>query len=280
MHNNGMYFALLQHGAEYVFFIETALKVWRVTAVTMGCCSEPDVTSPTSCLKLTNMEIDADQPGFTILTSPPIFDRIFGHCAAGTLQRIARTCRGAHEAVSDYLTHAMSAQYSQQLSRFFPKHEDLLAFRQLQANLQFLVSGSQALQLLSRSIFARTDLDLYVWPYQAMEVAKWLISRGYVHAPYHEGRTLEEEMARMTNLTEHRTDHELRYGTNGVRGILNFRKQTQGLNDDESDEDEDDEDAIEIQIIATTSSPLHTILGFHASALTPCHLPVFADSDE
>jgi len=213
------------------------------------------------------MEVDIDEPGFTILTSPPIFDCLFSHCTAGILQRIARTCKGARAAVSNYLTHTLSAQYSQQLARFFPKRDDLLAFRQLQADLQFLVSGSQALQLLSRAIFERTDLDLYVWPYQAMEVAEWLMSCGYLHAPYHEGRTLEEEMARMSSLIEDLTGNDLKYGTDGVRGVLNFRKQQKGA--------EKGDDVVEIQIIATQASPLHTILGFHASALIQQHVGIF-----
>ena len=60
------------------------------------------------------------------------------------------------------LTHALSVRYATQLARFFPDPGDVLAFRQLQTELQSLVSGSHALQLLDRTVYQDSDLDLYV----------------------------------------------------------------------------------------------------------------------
>jgi len=123
------------------------------------------------------------QSAYTVLTSPPIYDHLYEYCSPRTLLRIARTCKGADEATKEYLSHTFSIRYAAQLRRFFPEAGDVLCFRQLQADLEFLVFGSQAQQLLDCSLYSTSDLNLYVRLDHISAVAEWLTARGYHFVP-------------------------------------------------------------------------------------------------
>ena len=216
------------------------------------------------------MDNRIDQPGYIILTNPPIYDRLYEYCTPGLLRRIARTCRGAEEAVNEYLTHALSVRWTTQLARFFPKPEDVNSFRQLQANLQFLVSGSQALQLLGRTVYRDSDLDVYVWPDQAQPVAQWVRNRGYQFVPNEQSlhstfeRALEDMLARRGISSDPEDWHlDGSYDSPGIRWVFNFKKRRVGTK--RSTPLSDDTNVETVQIIVTRTSPLKTILRFYSS---------------
>ncbi|KZV93092.1 hypothetical protein EXIGLDRAFT_768420 [Exidia glandulosa HHB12029] len=94
-------------------------------------------------------------------------------------RNIPGACNGASQAVADYLKHRFTVDLSRLLSRFFASWDEVLDFRRLQANYQFLISGSTALQLLDRTIYPNSDLDLYLFPNDAKAVGRWLIEHGY-----------------------------------------------------------------------------------------------------
>jgi len=218
------------------------------------------------------MDVDSNQQGYIILTVPTIYDCLYEYCSPGMLQRIARTCRAAREATADYLTHALSARYTRQLARFFPAASDVSAFRQLQADLQFLVSGSQALQLLERTVYPDSDLDIYVWPHQAKVIGEWLIARGYRYSPYNippVRSTFEEALRDMSpSRSEPGWGHVTnanQYGLPWALGVFNFKKHRSHEIDMVTGEDVVTTD--DIQIIVARDSPLAAILHFHSSAL-------------
>ena len=224
------------------------------------------------------MEVDSNQQGYIILTVPTIYDCLYEYCSPGMLQRIARTCRAAREATVDYLTHALSARYTRQLARFFPAASDVSAFRQLQADLQFLVSGSQALQLLGRTVYPESDLDIYVWSHQAKIVGEWLLARGYRYSPYNippVRSTFEEALRDMSSLRgepgwNHVTTAN-QYGLPGALGAFNFKKHRSHEIDVTTGEDVVTTD--DVQIIVARESPLAAVLHFHSSTLKHFNSP-------
>ncbi|KZV79819.1 hypothetical protein EXIGLDRAFT_781788 [Exidia glandulosa HHB12029] len=233
--------------------------------------------------------------GLKLLTSPPVFDTLYPLCSPGELCRISKTCNGASQAVTNYLTHTISIDLSRLLSRFFGSQEEVLEFRRLQAQFQFLISGSAALQLLDRAVYAKSDLDLYLFPNDAEGVGRWLIERGYTFAPYRgEQKTFDEALESMplpmAELTDAERYDRTQYGLPGVRDVLNFRKSVErramavartrpsgplpSLDSDtdssglpSSDDDDATDENVEIQLIVADVTPYEAILKFHTTVV-------------
>jgi len=199
------------------------------------------------------------QSAYMVLTSPPIYDHLYEYCSPRTLLRIARTCKGANEATKEYLSHTFSIRYAAQLRRFFPEAGDVLCFRQLQADLEFLVFGSQAQQLLDCTLYSTSDLNLYVRLDHASAVADWLMARGYhfvpeIHRPSRSTyvQTLAEMFADdYHRLSDHRVElnFKMHWASTSV-GSLRVRNSWEEAS---------------VQIVVVRDSPLRTILKFHAS---------------
>ncbi|KZV93091.1 hypothetical protein EXIGLDRAFT_674411 [Exidia glandulosa HHB12029] len=205
--------------------------------------------------------------GLKILTSPPVFDALYEFCGPGTLCRVAKTCNGAHQAVDNYLTHTLSA--TTQLARFFG--QDALEFRRLQAELQFIISGSQALQLLERTVYPKSDLDIYVFPLDAEVLGRWILARGYEFTHWHgngipdhtvAGLAFAAALAGMPDLIDTDIPHNPPardwYDIPHVRAVFNFEKRVPGLA-------EGDDDTRQVQIIVADITPVQAVLGFHAT---------------
>ncbi|EJD35691.1 hypothetical protein AURDEDRAFT_92973 [Auricularia subglabra TFB-10046 SS5] len=200
--------------------------------------------------------------GLKLLTSPPVFDALYASCSPGALARIAKTCAGAHEAVDNYLTHTLSV--NKVLSRFFTE-EEILEFRNLQAQLEFLISGSTALQLLDRTIYPKSDLDLYTFPNDAEELGYWLIHRGWqFRRLYDEHITFEEALEvmppRMEDETPERRKERADYDADVVRDVFHFSKA-------QYDADGEELERLEIQIIVADVCPLQGVLAFHSTVV-------------
>jgi len=124
-----------------------------------------------------------DQSAYVILTSPSIYDQLYQYCTYLTLFFIARTCKGARDAAMDFLSHTFSIRYAAQITQFFPHPGDVNNFRQLQADLEFLVFGLQAMRLLDRSVGPVSCLNIYIKEENIRLLAEWLKARSYHFVP-------------------------------------------------------------------------------------------------
>lgn len=191
--------------------------------------------------------------GFKILTSPPVYDSLYAECGPGTLCRVAKTCHGAHAAVDDYFRHALD--FTRRMARFFG--DDALDFRRLQAETHFIVSGSQALQLLDRTVYARSDLDIYAFPQNVRRIGRWLLARGYRYSSSSPDSNMfdlvMESASRRTACAQY--DDSL-----GVRDVFDFQKPCGSAEEDHSDT------VLRVQIIVADIAPVDLVLRFHSSA--------------
>lgn len=200
--------------------------------------------------------------GLKLLTSPPVFDVLYASCSPGELARIAKTCAGAHQAVDNYLTHTLNV--NKLLAPRFFSEDEVLEFRNLQAKLQFLISGSTALQLLDRTVYPKSDLDVYTFPNDAAEVGNWLIGHGWRFGnSWSGGATFERALAGMPPLMEDesaaRQQERETYDSDVIRDVFHFYK---------TDHDENGEEVeLQLQIIVADICPMHAILSFHCTVV-------------
>ncbi|KZV80361.1 hypothetical protein EXIGLDRAFT_756312 [Exidia glandulosa HHB12029] len=210
--------------------------------------------------------------GLKILTSPPVFDSLYAFCSPGDLCRVAKTCNGASQAVTNYVTHRFTIDLSRLLLRFFASQEDVLEFRRLQAKHQFLISGSAALQLLDRTIYPDSDLDLYLFPNDAEAVGRWLIGRGYEFSPDVRGGQTFEEAVKFAKLDREHDDRyeDSEYALPGVRDVLSFTKlidRTPRWPGQPSLSHILEDKFTEIQLIVSDVTPYEAILKFHSTVV-------------
>ncbi|KAI0364887.1 hypothetical protein BV20DRAFT_903328, partial [Pilatotrama ljubarskyi] len=95
------------------------------------------------------------------------------------LLRFARTCRAARTTVQVYLNarHGVNAR----LARFF---DNPIAFRSLQARTGTVISGAHALHFFTGTpCFLSASLDIYVYPFHAPEIGRWLTEHDYEFVP-------------------------------------------------------------------------------------------------
>ncbi|EJD35694.1 hypothetical protein AURDEDRAFT_92975 [Auricularia subglabra TFB-10046 SS5] len=200
--------------------------------------------------------------GLKLLTSPPVFDVLYASCSPGELARIAKTCAGAHQAVDNYLTHTLNV--NKLLAPRYFSEDEVLEFRSLQAKLQFLISGSTALQLLDRTVYPKSDLDVYTFPTDAAEVGHWLIAHNWRYGdPWNAAMTFEQALDGMPPLMEdetaaRRAERE-RYDSDIIRDVFHFHK----TGYDEHGEEVE----LQLQIIVADVCPLQAILSFHCTAV-------------
>jgi hypothetical protein len=175
------------------------------------------------------------------LDRPTISDVLFSCISPATLVRVSRTCQLARFAVQDYRQRAHNI--NRHLRHFL---NDPLGFRELQARTGTVISGSNALQFMDRTFYPEADLDLYVYEHHADEVCRWLLlhaGKGYVLAPGSPGYNREEPEP---------------YDMPSVASIATLI----------ADQKPDGADPIrlKVQVMATRSSPVASILQFHSSA--------------
>lgn len=110
---------------------------------------------------------------YALLDRDSIYDILFGHCSSATIYRLGSTCHFARRAMKEYTRRAFDIQ--KHFTRFFT---DPITFRCLQARTLAVVSGSNALQFLDRTVYPNSDLDLYVSSRHAAEVCDWIVKSG------------------------------------------------------------------------------------------------------
>jgi hypothetical protein len=118
------------------------------------------------------------------------------------------------------------------LDKYFQHHE-IQQFQTMQERTGTVISGSSAVQFFHRSIWPESDLDLYVEEPFAAECGRFVIECGYTPG----SRSI------MKNGSE-----DSDYGLKSIHSIMDFTK-----------------GSLKVQVIATESSVMKTILGFHSS---------------
>jgi hypothetical protein len=179
-----------------------------------------------------------------------LYDSVFACLSPGTLARYSRTCRGSRDAVLAFNRRAYNI--NRHLSRFFDNPHE---FRAMQACTGTLISGSNALQFLDRTLYEDADLDLYVDDLYREEVGRYLERIGYRFEP-RQGQTAPfggstYHKNGLTGFTPPAAEVEIYYGMRGVAVVFNFIKKGPPM--------------LKIQLITATNSPLEIIINFHSS---------------
>ena len=186
----------------------------------------------------------APSPIATLLNTKAVSDTLFNYLTPASLIRTALTCRAAKLAVATYMQGAFDI--NKHLSRFFP---DPVAFRSLQARTGSLISGSNALQFLNRTVYKKSDVDLYVPQWNAKVMVEFLHSLGYEYCPSPELPDLQAALELDSPPAQSSSIYELR----GVIAVLRFLNPT--LSKD---------GPLEVQVM-TTKVPVECVLHFHSS---------------
>lgn len=185
-----------------------------------------------------------------ILTNDLLFDIIFDACSSASIIRISHTCRTAYAAVQSYMVLAFDVNVL--LSRYFP---DPLEFRTLQRSTGALISGSTALQFFLREHYPESDLDVYVRKEAHIEVARWVLAKGYRFTPsQHQDPDFE-----IAALNEDPSDEHFYDMMSGIFNVLTFVKPLEN----------DPEKELKVQVIGATYTPMNAIFGFHSSMFFP-----------
>ena len=190
-----------------------------------------------------------------ILDRPPICHELFAYLSPASLFRFARTCKWARDAATMYCKTAFDIDVI--LHRFF-LHP--LAFRALQASTGTLISGSTALQLLNRTQYRSSDLDLYTHPGYAKEIGLWLVRcnnyhyvthRGGVQIPFNDVQCIEWSPSRTTSPQSDDDDGEYPYS--GLHDVYCFQKTSA------------DGKVVRVQIMSSYNTLMECFMAFHSS---------------
>ena len=208
-------------------------------------------------LSCTRVAPDRQSQWCRIMRCPPISDDIFVCLTPASLIRLSLVCKKTFSAVQQFYKRAYNI--NRHLSRFF---HDALSFRSLQARTGTLISGSNALQFLERTVYKDSDLDLYTHPGFTTDVANWLMNcEQYTFVPMNpsHGHTFDDVTtigwSPWTGDSPHGVaDGNLHdYDGNGIHDVYHFERL--------------DENGYRrrVQIISAQHSPMYCILAFHSS---------------
>ncbi|KAH8115924.1 hypothetical protein DFH11DRAFT_1246336 [Phellopilus nigrolimitatus] len=198
---------------------------------------------------------------YEVFERDAVYDSLFGHCSPASIFRIGRTCRAGRRAAQHYARRTFDI--NKHLGRFF---SDPLKFRALQARTGLVVSGSNALQFMDRTVYPDSDLDLYVSSKNAPLVCKWIVENGgkeYRFVPsgaqIAKGiRTVQlallahrqREDVTLADIDERASFWDF-YHMNRIRQVLNFES-AEGL---------------DVQVIVSHNTPMECILSFHSTVV-------------
>ncbi|EIW78038.1 hypothetical protein CONPUDRAFT_168000 [Coniophora puteana RWD-64-598 SS2] len=194
-----------------------------------------------------------------IFSRAPIYETILSELSPRQLIRTSWACQTAHDAVQAFIHHEYDV--NRHLSRYF---SDPLAFRSLQARTGTLISGSNALQFLDRSLYPEADLDVYTHSGHTLEVLDWLTEKaGYRFAPPEDRPTSSfHDIAgwspahRFTSQTSKPSGD---YGGVKLRGLAHVFHYIK--------DSKDGGEPLRIQVMESEVNPLGTVLFFHSTCV-------------
>lgn len=207
-----------------------------------------------------------------IVLNPIIHEIILSFLTPLEILLLARTCRIAHDVVQNYIPFAFNIDRI--LSRYFT---DPLAFRALQARTGTLISGSSALQFFARTVYPKSDLDLYISPNQLLTVVQWLVEQGYTFIPrivqpasWKKAVKKARRIASTTNLHAEVLGEEF-YTHPSICAVLTLVKPS-------SSDPLQEGSQRKIQCVVGRGNPMRVILAFHSSK-SRCYVfaPLFVD---
>lgn len=194
-----------------------------------------------------------------ILSNDYLYLTLFTACTPRVLFILGRTCQLARLAVLDYVSSVWNINRA--LQRFF---DDPLAFRSLQSTSGLLISGSFALQFLSRQYWADSDLDLYLPVHSFQRVGQWLMHEGYTFCPAPRQPHQFEDNTTPQYVFDNpyvplQNGSSLPYRSPGIYAVFTFLKPRNNLLE-----------PLKVQLIVAHRSPMEVILKFHSSKLASC----------
>ena len=180
-----------------------------------------------------------------------LLDRFFSYLSPRDLAALALVNRNISAEARGHVRRAI-AMVDRVLSPFF---RDVDGFRAMQARTGTLVSGSTALQLLDRTTYANSDLDLYVDHRFADDVVRYLLEQEeyvFERREHQDTNAIRE----LDNLVQVENIYGIMepapalagYLGRGIRTVLDFTRGDK-----------------KIQLITSKKSPLDIILLFHSS---------------
>ncbi|EIW78017.1 hypothetical protein CONPUDRAFT_146078 [Coniophora puteana RWD-64-598 SS2] len=115
-----------------------------------------------------------------LFSRPSVYETLFSMLSPRESIQVSRSCQAAHDAYLNFTHRAYDI--NRHLFYFF---SDPVAFRSLQARTGTLISGSDALQFLERTVYPGSNLNIYTHPGHTLEVLDWLVNaEGYRYAPF------------------------------------------------------------------------------------------------
>jgi hypothetical protein len=203
-----------------------------------------------------NMETRIDGPAFIsyLAENRTLFDSVFKELSPASIIHFSWTCKACRVAVQSYMRRAFNI--NQHLSRYFSSPQ---SFRSLQARTGVLISGSSALQFMDRTLYADSDLDIYVDRRFGREVGHWLLSEGFQYQQL--VRSSPDFDIAFEEFGMEPGDEILDFGVldpeplqslypwRGIARVFNFFKPS----------------GLKVQVMTASTTPLLIILYFHSS---------------
>ncbi|TDL17060.1 hypothetical protein BD410DRAFT_730555 [Rickenella mellea] len=176
-----------------------------------------------------------------------ITDVLLNHCTPATIYRFGRTCKLLRRTTQFYCKRAFDI--NARLRHFLA---DPVGFRTLMARTGTIISGSNALQFMGRTVYRHSDLDVYTEQRHSKEVGRWLVEQeGYTFRP-HTDQPHDFESA-----TETRTDvDDPEYKINSVYSVLDFVSAPLA-----------DGSQRTVQVIIAMKSVMECVFEFHSTAV-------------
>ncbi|KAH6911171.1 hypothetical protein BKA70DRAFT_1146507 [Coprinopsis sp. MPI-PUGE-AT-0042] len=181
-----------------------------------------------------------------VFSAAPIYDNILSLVDPGDAIRLGKTCRSATQAYHNFISRAYNID--KLYRRWF---KDTTGFRRLQAKTGTLVSGSTAVQYFDRTFYESSDIDIYTFRKEAVEVAEWIVGEGYVYQAIGAFPDYESHIEQLKNeCSDEEWPPEETYVNGGMCTVMEFKK-----------------NGAVVQLIVTRNCPFHAITMFHSTCV-------------
>ncbi|KAH8801906.1 hypothetical protein DL96DRAFT_1634551 [Flagelloscypha sp. PMI_526] len=168
---------------------------------------------------------------------------------------LRRVCKASLTIVDQYMHRVFSVDRI--LSRFFTP-EEIIELRRIQAETDFVISGSAAVQFFERISYPNSDLDLYIDEQQMEKLALFMEKSGYAFkkTPSQPDNILTVLQQRDTWVTISGEEQD-EYGWDGqsIMTVLSFEKQLPTGH------------IRKVQAIVSTCEVIATVLAFHSTVV-------------